>query len=131
MVFMHTIDLKYIRILITVLALFILAGCETTHYDFVAPTSDQGRFCVTQCAAIKETCTGNEIRRAQNEKATCERTNDIAYKACVSKAANEEQVKKCSRSRHYCSSYADTERCDKDYRTCFMNCGGTIYEYIK
>lgn len=76
-------------------ALIILAGCTTMHYDFKAPDTDQGRYCVTQCAGIKEACNGNEIHRANSEKTSCERSNDTVHMACMGKSANKEQEKEC------------------------------------
>jgi len=117
------------RRLIAMLPLLVFVGCETVHYDFRPPATDVGRLCITQCAAIKETCTGNEMRRVQNDKATCERSNDVALRACMSKAANKDQQKDCSKNKRYCSDYVNTDRCERDYRSCFVNCGGTIQEY--
>jgi len=110
-------------------ALSILAGCTTMHYDFKAPDTDQGRYCVTQCAGIKEACNGNEIHRANSEKTSCERSNDTVYMACMGKSANKEQEKECEKHRKYCWSNPDSDRCDGDYRMCFVNCGGSIHQY--
>lgn len=109
----------------------LLGGCATTHYDFKAPESDQGRYCVTQCAAIKEACNGNEIRRTNAEKASCERSNDVVFMACAGKSAAKDQEKECEKHRKYCWSSPDTDRCDNEYRSCFVNCGGSIHEYTE
>lgn len=117
-----------IRLLAAVFAMVLMSGCETVHYDYRAPTSDMGRMCVSQCAAVKEQCVGNEIQRAQREKSTCERSNDSNYRACMSKASNKDEEKECGKKRKYCSSSEYTERCERDYRMCFVNCGGRIIE---
>lgn len=110
-------------------ALLLLAGCATTRYEFTPPPTDQGRYCVTQCASIKETCNGNEIHRAESEKSSCERSSTIAYVACMGKGGGKEQDKECDKQRRYCYSSPDTDRCDTDYRSCYMNCGGIVRAY--
>jgi len=122
---MHTI-----RIFLAVLAA-LLGGCATTHYDLKAPESDPGRYCVTQCAAIKETCNGNEIRRANAEKAGCEKSNGVVFAACAAKSTTKDQEKECEKHRKYCWSSPDTDRCDGEYRSCFVNCGGSVHEYTE
>lgn len=121
------------RIIPAVLALLFIAGCETTSYEYVAPVSDQGRMCVTQCAGIKETCRGNELRQAQRGKESCERTNDIKLSACLSKASNKDQRDGCDkeRNRNSCWTSDTTYRCEKEYRSCFVNCGGAVIETRK
>lgn len=119
------------RVLLAVAFGLVLTACETTHYDFVAPQSDQGRFCVTQCASVRETCNGNEMARAQNEKYSCERSNDVMYRTCMHKATNKDQEKDCERRRSRCWGTENTGRCDADYRQCFVNCGGAIRTYTK
>jgi hypothetical protein len=109
------------------LAATLLSGCKTTRYQFTPPPSDQGRLCVAQCASIKETCRGHEIRRAQSEKNACERTEDQVFRACISKPSSDEKA--CKKQRKYCSSSEHTWRCDEDYRSCYQNCGGTILQY--
>jgi hypothetical protein len=126
---MHKTGLIFTAILLV--APCFLGGCAATHYDFKAPETDQGRFCVTQCAAIRETCNGNEILRANAEKAGCERSNDVVFVACAGKSTSKDQEKECEKHRNYCRSNPDTESCDGEYRTCFVNCGGSIREYTE
>ena len=111
-------------------AMLASAGCEMMHYEYRAPATDQGRRCVTQCASIKEMCRANEMQVAQQNKDSCERTNDIKYKACLSRAQNKDQVHDCDKERKESSCWAmdTTYRCDEEYRSCFVNCGGTIIE---
>lgn len=120
--------MKILRVICIAFSLLILTGCETTHYDYRAPASAQGQMCITQCAGIKEQCIGNEISRAQNSKATCERSNDSAMRSCMAKASNKEQEKQCEKNRQYCIDFEFTERCEVNYRACFVNCGGAIIE---
>lgn len=106
------------------------AGCSTTEvrYEITPPATEQGRACVVQCAAIRETCMGNQSRKALQEREICEKTSDIQYSACITKATNKDQEKDCMRKRRYCYAFEDNSRCKKDYDACFVNCGGTIKE---
>ncbi len=118
----------------TTLALVLLAGCATTSYIYSPPASDQGRFCVTQCAGTREACRGNEMQRAQHEKASCERSSDTTYRACMAQPVPREREKEkaqdCEKKRKSCWSYEDTSRCETNYRECFVNCGGVVEEHI-
>jgi hypothetical protein len=112
------------RLLLIVLAA-LLASCSTTTYEFVVPASDAGKICVTQCAGIREQCRGNEMQRAQSDKAFCERNAESGYRACLSAAtANKTDPGKCQ--RRSCYSSENTYRCDNDYQQCFVNCGGQV-----
>ena len=103
---------------------FLLAGCTTTRYDYYPPSTEQGRFCITQCAGVREMCQGNEIQRAQYEQALCERRSESMYRTCLRHADSNDEAKRCYRQS--CFSHENTWRCDEDYRQCFVNCGGAI-----
>lgn len=111
--------------------ILLVAGCETTHYEYRPPVTDQGRFCVNQCAAIKEVCKGNEIRRAQGEKEICERRSASDFRACMRNAKNKDDEKACERKKKSCWESESFYACEADYRQCFVNCGGSIHEYKK
>lgn len=119
------------RLAVALLA-FGLAACETTHYTFRPPATDAGRICTTQCGANREHCRGNEMQRAQRERATCERSADHAFQSCMAQPVPKERegdkARDCEKKRRSCWSYEDTERCDSDYRQCFVNCGGLVEE---
>ena len=119
-----------LRIILTATLIWAVLGCSTTQvrYEITPPSTEQGRACVVQCAAIRETCMGNESRNALQKKQMCEKTNDIQYSACVSKATNSDQEKECRKKRSSCYVYEETARCKHEYDTCFVNCGGTIKE---
>ena len=102
----------------------LLVGCTTIRYDYYPPSSDQGRFCITQCAGVREMCQGNEIQRAQYDQALCERRSESMYRACLRHADSKDEAKRCYRQS--CFSHENTWRCDEDYRQCFVNCGGAI-----
>lgn len=116
------------RLLLAAITLLALAGCESVSYEYTPPASEQGRFCVTQCAAIRETCRGNEIHRAELKKNACEHTQDIKLRACLAKATNKDQEAACDkeRRRNSCWESESTYRCDEDYQSCYVNCGGVI-----
>jgi hypothetical protein len=119
----------YLARLTGFVALILLVGCETIHYDYYPPASDQGRMCVTQCGAIKEICKGNEIQRAQSEKEICERSNASNYRACMRNAKNKDQQKSCDSQKRHCWASENFYACEADYRRCYVNCGGNIREY--
>lgn len=122
---------QFIKFTAVALALLALSGCTTTRYEYVLPATEHGRICITQCAGVQETCRGNEMQRAQWEKAGCERRNESTYRACISRADSKDDVKKCDKHRGYCSANENTWRCEEDYRQCFVNCGGRIYTHIE
>ncbi len=127
--------LRPLPLVLALLATTLLSGCESTHYVFRPPASDQGRMCVTQCAGTREACRGNEIRRAQGEKATCERSADASYHTCmaqpVAREKEHDKARDCEKKRKSCWSYENTDRCDDDYRNCFVNCGGSVEEHTR
>jgi hypothetical protein len=120
------------RRLLLLLFLFALTGCETINYRLVPPPSDAGRLCVTQCAGIREACIGQQQQQANFQQHQCERREDHEYDACLNRAGNDrDRLRKCARDRDYCGSYAQTERCEVDYRGCFSNCGGMVIQEVE
>ena len=75
------------------------------------------------------------MKRAQMEKASCERSSDTAYRACmaqpVAKEHEKDKTQDCEKKKKSCWSYEDTDRCETDYRQCFVNCGGAVEEHTK
>jgi hypothetical protein len=75
---------------------------------------------------------GQEQQKAYFEQHQCERREDREYAHCMSRAGNDhDKVKKCERNRSYCGSYAHTDRCEGDYRSCYTNCGGTVIREVE
>lgn len=107
--------------------LLLVAGCSTTRYEYVAPRSEQGRYCATQCAGIKEACESNEINRASAERYACEQRSEYQYHDCRRRADSDEEARKCFRPA--CWSNPNTWRCDENYRQCFVGCGGTVHTF--
>ncbi len=110
----------FVALVLTVL----LGGCTTIRYEYYPPNTEQGRFCITQCAGVREMCQGNEIQRAQFDQAMCEQRADSMYHSCLRHADNKDDAKKCYRQS--CFSNEDTWRCDENYRQCFVGCGGVV-----
>lgn len=101
------------------------------RYETVPPTTNAGRACVTQCAAIRETCRGNEIRRARLASDACHQRNEQAYRSCLATADTPEKKQRCERNRSSCWASENHGRCDDDYRSCFGNCGGTVKKIVE
>ncbi|MBF0137871.1 MAG: hypothetical protein H7833_06805 [Magnetococcus sp. DMHC-1] len=113
------------------LAILWLAGCQTVRYDMSPPSTEGGRTCVTQCAAIRETCRGNEIMRAGNEREACEHQAKQNLRSCLHSADSQEKKDKCAKKKVYCRSYENSDRCDFEYRTCYRQCGGTVIKIVE
>ncbi|AXS79451.1 hypothetical protein [Dechloromonas sp. HYN0024] len=106
------------------LGLLLVTGCVTTRYEYMAPHTEQGRYCATQCASIKEACQSNEISRAQAEQYNCQQRSEYRYHDCLHHARSEDEAKRCFRPA--CWNNPNTWRCDENYRQCFVGCGGTV-----
>lgn len=115
------------------LAMVLLAtGCKTVRYEMRPPASDAGRLCVTQCAAIREDCRGNEIRRARLERDSCEHRAEQSLRACYGAAeGNKDRQRECERRKPGCYGHENTARCDDDHRTCFSQCGGSVVKIVE
>lgn len=115
------------RIVGSLTALLLVTGCVTTRYEYVAPATEQGRYCATQCAGVREICQGNEINRAEAERRSCEQRSDYQYHDCLHHARSDDEAKRCFRTA--CWSNPNTWRCDENYRQCFVGCGGAVHMY--
>jgi hypothetical protein len=104
--------------------MLLVSGCVTTRYEFMAPPTEEGRFCTTQCASVQEGCQSNEINRAQNERYACEQRSEYQYHSCQRHARSDDEARKCFRTA--CFSNPNTWRCNENYRQCFVGCGGTV-----
>lgn len=113
------------RILATLALTLLITGCTTIRYEYFAPPTEQGRYCTTQCAAIKDNCESNEISRANSERYACEQRSEYQYHDCLRHARNDNEAKRCFRQA--CYSNPNTWRCDENYRQCFVGCGGTVH----
>ena len=113
------------RLFATFVLSLLLGGCATIRYEYLPPATNQGRMCVTQCSGVREMCQGNEMQRAEYDRAICEQRSESSYRSCLHQADNKSEAKKCYRSSCYTSE--NTWRCDENYRQCFVGCGGIIH----
>lgn len=111
-------------------SLLLAAGCETIRYELRPPTTNAGKACVTQCAAIKEACRGNELRRVRMNMDTCERQAESTVRVCLADASDADKKKLCELSRPRCWAAEDSARCESEYRACFVQCGGTVDKIV-
>ncbi len=107
------------------LSLALVTGCVTTRYEYSAPHTEQGRYCATQCAAIKDACQRDEIDRTQYDYNLCQQRSEYQYHDCLHHARSDEEAKRCFRQA--CWNNPNTWRCDENYRQCFTGCGGTVH----
>ncbi len=106
--------------------LLFLTGCSFVRYEYYPPTTDGGRQCVAQCSIAREVCVGNENQRALNDRQSCEQRNRWNYQNCVRRANDKNDAKSCAGLQSSCWASANTYRCDENYRSCFVSCGGHI-----
>ena len=117
--------------LLAVATLVFAAGCESVHFKLTPPGTDAGRACVTQCAAIRETCRGNDLRRLRINTEACERRADSVFHLCYADADTAEKKRMCEISRPSCWVAEEAGRCESDYRACYVQCGGTVDRIVK
>ncbi len=115
-----------LRLSIGAIFSLILAGCSFIRYEYHPPATEAGRQCVVQCSAIREMCISNENNRAQNERAACEQRNHWNYQQCMRRADDKDDAKACARAQPMCWGNANIFRCEENYRSCYVNCGGKI-----
>ena len=114
----------FMRLFTAVIFVLLLAACS--HYEYRPPASEAGRQCTVQCAAVREMCFSNENNRAQNEKASCEQRNRWNYQQCMRRADDKDDAKACARAQPTCWANANNFRCEENYRSCYVNCGGQV-----
>ncbi len=118
--------IRLLRRFCVVPGLLFLTGCSFVRYEYYPPTTDGGRQCVAQCSIAREVCVGNENQRAANERQVCEQQNRWNYQNCIRRANDKDDVRSCSRYQNSCWASPNTYRCDENYRSCFVSCGGHI-----
>ena len=104
----------------------LVSSCAMTRYEYVAPASDSGRLCASQCAGVREQCRANEINRGLWERDMCERRNASMYHSCLAYADSKKEARECDRYRNSCWSSESSWRCDDAYRQCYTACGGKV-----
>lgn len=114
------------RTLLALAALQFAASCETLHFELTPPATDAGRACVTQCAAIREACHGNQLRKLRISNDACERRADSVLHICLADADSAEKRKMCELGRPPCWAAEEPGRCESNHRDCYTQCGGTV-----
>lgn len=126
--------------LILVIASALLVGAcgpvYRTSYQFSPPESPRGRECANRCQATLQQCEAN----ASYTHEQCLNRAEKSYQTCEARKKYEPDPKKgwkkplCVENcidcaRPYCAK-ADTEPCNERYRTCYVNCGGTVEKTV-
>lgn len=114
---------RKIMMLFTFITLLGLAGCGP-EYTYTPPLSPIGQACVMRCQDTQGECTHKAQKRADRKQAKCEKQAAHEHYACLLYAKTDADRAKCQKSG--CYEYADTERCDNDFRACFQQCGGIV-----
>lgn len=121
--------MKLRQVLLGVLVLIGVVACTTYRYEYIAPTTESGRTCATQCMTTKQVCYNAMGQQAQNNANVCHQQNSYSYQACVNRAQSHDDVKKCNPNPQYCPTNPNYWQCDESYRQCFATCGGTVNVY--
>lgn len=111
------------------ITLLAVASCTTYRYEYIAPATESGRTCATQCMTTKQVCYNGAQAQAQNNANYCQQQNSYSYQACVNRAQSKDDVKKCNPNPQHCSANANIWNCDESFRQCFSACGGTVHMY--
>lgn len=114
------------RLLLSTL-LIVMTGCSFVRYDYEPPVTEAGRQCTVQCAVVREMCINNENYRAQNNKAACEQRNQWNYQQCIRRAVDKDAARACTRNQPMCWSNTNNFRCEENYRSCYVTCGGRVH----
>jgi len=117
------------RLILSCFTFFCISSCTTYSYQYIAPTTEAGKTCATQCMTTKQVCYNATVQQAQNNVNICHQQNSFSYQACVSRAQSHDDVKKCNPNPQYCQGTPNYWQCDESYRQCFSTCGGTVNIY--
>jgi len=116
-------------LLVTILSGIALSSCTTYRYEYIAPPTETGKTCAVQCMNTKNVCYGGAQAQAQTNVNNCHQQNSFSYQACVNRAQNHEEVKRCNPNPQYCQANPNYWQCDESYRQCYATCGGTVNVY--
>ena len=139
--------------LLLALALVLgLSGCAT-EYAYTPPVTAEGKACVQQCQATQGMCRDQQFQTASSARENCLRTVEHDFRHCQHDAAdayaqcredarqdyngclkysNDRKAcreKPCHQKichKRTCASHIDYSPCDKDFRACYQQCGGTV-----
>jgi hypothetical protein len=104
-----------------VAVMFGLAACYPvydTNFQFIQPSTAEGKQCVSSCATTQKACRDSCIKNetvcvGEEEKRV---TPQVSGRPAISKN---------------CSSYSCQEQCTEEYRQCFTSCGGQVVPHVR
>lgn len=107
-----------------------LAGCGPmyqTHYSYIPPKSSNGRQCINQCLTNRSYCQSQCQTNYQSCKTSAELIAMPQYLSYVHQqnAANQPINQGIGDFADY-SSCTTQCGCEPTYRSCFVNCGGSV-----
>lgn len=113
-----------------VLLMLTIAGCTPSYktaYLYSLPQDEKQAVCFSICDKHRSRC----LQHVQTEKRNCELRNQMAhmaYRQCLSvnRSGPGATSPVCDDNQNFC--FSDPERCEANYRKCFMDCGGEISE---
>lgn len=100
-------------------AVVAIAACSTAQYDYIAPTSIEGRSCVAQCKVSQQQCQ-NWAALAYQQCLTVYQVSIANYNACRGGSKRSRCITPIP-----CSG-GDAFSCNRGYDACFTACGGEI-----
>jgi hypothetical protein len=120
-----------------VLGTLFFAGCATTEkaapevpvtYRYQAPTSAEGKVCLSKCEATRSACQQNCVADQSSCLNKAQNRANFLYQEYVSQC----QLENVPVEKNVSAFLDDTQcklqacECDKDYRACFQLCGGKL-----
>ena len=122
--------MQLIKLCIFTVLVILVSACGPTYqtfYDFHPLKNASERNCGGHCLKDKQNCRQMEQLMLRE----CESRAELQYQLCETrkiygydKKGKWECVDNCYCSRDSCSE--NTERCEEDYRNCYVICGGKI-----
>ena len=111
----------------------VLQGCGPTYstrYDYIAPSSPEGRACVAQCQVSQTHCRSSceSAQEACRSRARLEAIHEYErYAEARTKAGKKVDRSVSSFDRAYtCSDRTCRSNCEEDFRICYGTCGGEV-----
>lgn len=113
--------------MISGILIMLISGCTSIQYQYIPPTTDAGRQCVTTCDTNRQICIAGKEQVAETRNEACENRNSNSRIVCLATARTDAERQACTNKREsYCSNYSDSDSCDTSYRFCYTQCGGQV-----
>lgn len=122
------------RLLLGALGALLLVACGPiyeTQYDFLPPTSAEGRLCTSQCNNISDLCRQNCDLKDDRCIAEARERGAYEYERYVrdrqsQKLPIEKKLEDFTYTGGCYQASSCKAECDTSYRQCFTGCGGTV-----